>query len=68
MRQGKTHYMKHLEVLDPGKRSIQQILQDAYLQGGTQAAAAEIVGISASLYGHWVMRLGVQLPKPRKSA
>ena len=65
---GKTPKMEYLEAVDQDKRSIQQILLDAYLQGGTYRAAAEIVGISLSLYGHWVMRLGVQLPNPRKSA
>jgi hypothetical protein len=60
---GKTPKMQLLEAQDGKQRSIERILLDAYAKGGTQAAAAEIVGISASLYNHWLVRLGIQLPE-----
>jgi len=54
----RTLAMKVLELEDPGRRPIQQILKDAYDRHGDIIAAAKAVGITQSCYSHWTKMLG----------
>lgn len=62
-RQQKTPKMALLEAQDANHRSIENILRDAYVQAGSQAAAADSLGISRALFNQWFHRLGVDQHK-----
>jgi hypothetical protein len=55
----KTPTMRLLEAVDPYKRSIQQILLDAFRETGTELAAAKLVGITQQTYNAWKYRLNL---------
>ena len=55
----KTPTMRFLEAVDPQKRSIQQILLDAFRETGTELAAAKSVGITQQTYNAWKYRLNL---------
>ena len=59
----KTPKMLLIEARDEQRRSIEKIMLDAYTEGGTQTAAAKIMGISQGLFSWWLTRLNIQLPE-----
>ncbi len=61
-RRQKTDKMLLLEAIDPQRRSVEKIMVDLYCKYGTQAGAAEEMGITRSAFSQWVYRLGVDFP------
>ena len=55
----KTPTMRFLEAVDPQKRSIQQIMLDAFRQTGTELAAAKLMGVTQQSYNSWKYRLNL---------
>ena len=55
----KTPTMRLLEAVDSQKRSIQQIMLDAFRETGTELAAAKSVGITQQTYNAWKYRLNL---------
>jgi hypothetical protein len=63
-RRYKTDKMLLLEATDPQRRTVEQIMVDLYCTHGTQAGAAEAMGITRSAFSQWVYRLDVNFPGP----
>lgn len=57
----KTRQMQEMELADPQRRDIREILRDAYERGGNVTRAAEIIGITASGFSKWVDQLGGEI-------
>ena len=55
----KTPTMRLLEAVDPQKRTIQQIMLDAFRQTGSELAAAGLMGITQQSYNSWKYRLNL---------
>jgi hypothetical protein len=57
----KTARMLLLELSDPQKRSIEEIMQDLYQEHGSQRGAATVMGITSAAFSQWVFRLGLDI-------
>lgn len=66
LREQKTIKMQLLEIQDTGKRSIQDILRDAYRRHGNMRDAGRDLGITHAAFSQWVWRLGIDLSKLRE--
>jgi hypothetical protein len=58
----KTARMLLLELSDPQKRSIEEIMRDLYQEYGSQRGAATVMGITSAAFSQWVYRLGLDMP------
>lgn len=58
-RRHKTDKMLLLEAIDAQRRSVEKIMVDLYCKYGTQAGAAEEMGITRSAFSQWAYRLGL---------
>ncbi len=52
--------MMVLELTDPEKRDIKQIMLDAYRATGSEASAAQSMGITQQAYNDWKYRLKLE--------
>ena len=56
----KTPMMQLLESKDPEKRDVSQIMLDAYRDTGSEAKAAQSMGVTQQAFNDWKYRLGLE--------
>lgn len=59
-RKNKTSMMLVLELKDPKKRNIKQIMLDSYRTTGSEAKAAQMMEITQQAFNDWKYRLRLE--------